>query len=477
MCDHFKLLIDQRMQRFQLLLEKSGFDFKQYQYDGVEWCIRHELSETGKCKGGFIADEMGLGKTITMIGTMLCNFLKKTIIVVPPILIQQWQKEILRVSGHQCLIYYGTKKKQISEQQLDMAPIVLTSYGTILVKDCILLRRTWSRVIFDEAHHLRNERTRRFSVCLKLKASVRWLVTGTPIQNKMADFQSLCRMANIKNTKNLDNSHYILRRRKCDVGINLPPLQTSSCVVKWKSLNEMKLSEEIHSLIPNQSGVSSEKRKHLAESWGEGGLLVAMVRAKQSCIMPELMRKNIQSFVYQGTLSEQYLNGLEGTSKLDAVLQLLLDRKDNGKGKIVFCHYRREIDILLARLIEAGVKKVVFYDGRNSRKKGLKLLTEPADVLLIQIQTGCEGLNLQEHFSEIYFVSPHWNPKVEDQAVARCYRIGQQKSVQVFKFEMNGFEKNKQLKEDEKEKVPVTIETYINSIQELKRKISDSILL
>lgn len=161
------------------------------------------------------------------------------------------------------------KKKLITEQQLEKAPIVLTSYGTLLVKDCILLRRVWSRVIFDEAHHLRNDKTRRFQACINLRTSVRWLVTGTPIQNKMADFKSLCRMANISIQNNVDISHFILRRRKCDVGINLPPLRIYPRIVKWKNIPEMKLSEEIHSLLPNQCGVSSEKRKHLAATWGK----------------------------------------------------------------------------------------------------------------------------------------------------------------------------------------------------------------
>ena len=63
-------------------------------------------------------------------------------------------------------------------------------------------------------------------------------------------------------------------------------------------------------------------------------------------------------------------------------------------------------------------------------------MTEAADAIILQIQTGCEGLNLQENYSEIYFVSPHWNPAVEDQAVARCHRFGQLKPVYVFRFIM-----------------------------------------
>jgi SNF2 family DNA or RNA helicase len=168
---------------------------------------------------------------------------------------------------------------------------------------------------------------------------------------------------------------------------------------------------------------------------------------------------------------------------LDAVVKCIIERKDNGNGKIIFCHFRDEIDLIASRLIASGLKKVVTYDGRNSNtKKGLQLLTEAADAIILQIQTGCEGLNLQEHFSEIYFVSPHWNPCVEDQAVARCHRIGQQKPTYVFKFVMSGFEpredpnkaNNKEDEEDIEE--PITLERYVDKVQNTKREIINQII-
>lgn len=476
----FDALIEERMDRFKYLLDNAKFTHKQYQYNGVQWCIRNELrpNPPGNARGGFIADEMGLGKTIMMIGTMFANFLPRTLIVVPPVLIEQWFRELYNSSGHQALLYYGDNKKYISLQDINAAPIVITTYNMLLPIDCVLKNIVWNRVIFDEAHHLRNSKTRRFISCKQIKARVRWLVTGTPVQNKKQDFYNLCSAAGMKTSFYTDASNlriigknFVLRRTKAQVGINLPPVNREQKFIEWSSNKEMLLSQEIHSLLPNQTGVSLKKRRRLAEIFGKAGVLTALLRARQSCIMPKLMRKNIELLSKMGFINPDYLEALESTSKVDAVTDLILSKKDNGKGKIVFCHFQEEIDVIADKLLEGGMQKVVKYDGRNSGGNNLLTLAEPADALVIQIQTGCEGLNLQHNFSEIYFVSPHWNPCVEDQAVARCHRIGQVKPVDVFKFEMRGFKDVKGVSTD-----GITLEKYINKVQDGKREISKEIL-
>lgn len=504
---HFeKVEVEDRMKKFEILLEKAKFSMKQYQYDGIEWCLRNELSEN-KIKGGIIADEMGLGKTLTMIGLMFVNFKRRTLIVVPPVLLEQWAKEIYRCLGHNVLIYHGKHKKTVTETEVRAAPIVLTTYNMLLLTksnskgkeedESVLTKIMWNRVVFDEAHHLRNKRTERFISCKNIKAQIRWLVSGTPVQNKRRDFYNLCNIIGIDKIGKDEISEivnkYVLRRTKADVGIELPPVLKEDRVIPWKTQFEKMMSEEIHSLIPNQTGVknvySQNNAGDLVEHFEEQGTLIAMLRARQSCIMPALMATQIRRMINDGIIQnpEIYLNAIQSNSKLDAVINLIIERKENGNGKIIFCHFRDEIDTIASRLIEGGLNKVVTYDGRNSNTiSGLKLLTEAADAIILQIQTGCEGLNLQEHFSEIYFVSPHWNPCVEDQAVARCHRIGQKKPTYVFKFEMSGFElrpvisqaqqTERQNSELEESQDPITLEKYVNQVQVAKRQIINQII-
>jgi SNF2 family DNA or RNA helicase len=122
-------------------------------------------------------------------------------------------------------------------------------------------------------------------------------------------------------------------------------------------------------------------------------------------------------------------------SKIQTVVNKLVER-NNSSGKLIFCHFREEMDKIKQMLEEKGITDIAIIDGRVTLKQRNIIIQQHPSYLLLQIQTACEGLNLQEHYSEVYFVSPSWNPAIEQQAIARCHRIGQKRKVHVYRFYM-----------------------------------------
>ena len=527
--------LDERIDLFRQFLEKAKLDQKSYQVEGVEWCLKNELlllnpfssdsfiSESneklvGGIRGGIIADEMGLGKTITMIGLCIANKMPKTLIVLPVILMEQWAEQIYRTTGHRALIYHGLKKKNITLTELKNSLFVLTTYQTLVYKKGkkgkeekkekekekekvnsktfvnLLPLVHWNRLVFDEAHHLRNAKTLMFSGCYELRSNIRWLMTGTPIQNREKDFYHLCAMLRIPMNVVKDNidfvkQRFMLRRTKSGVGLLLPDLIFQKEKVNWFSKKEMAFSQTLHSSFSFLKNVDREKKREEeveevyrsvsmmpemlnAFEQGKGILLRLLTASKQTCILSELVGGTLNRMVLNGVLGGYDREIISSTSKLDVVVRSLLSKKGNGNGKLVFCHYHLEMISLYRLLVKGGMKVLIYgkmpksmgYDGPSvGGKKGLHSLGVDYEVILIQIQTGCEGLNLQE-FNEIYFVSPHWNPMIEEQAVARCHRIGQSKPVFVYHFMMNGFS-------GDHPKGISSLDQYILDTQERKRLI------
>ena len=155
--------------------------------------------------------------------------------------------------------------------------------------------------------------------------------------------------------------------------------------------------------------------------------LVTILREKQSCINPFLIPLE----------KRRGLDLPQVSTKLQCVYDTVVHSGFHNP-KLIFCQFRLEIDMMYKCLNNHDIKIGVF-DGRTSPQDRKNMLTQDFDILILQFQCACEGLNLQ-HYNEIYFVSPHWNPAVQQQAIARCHRIGQKNRVHIYNFYMKDFD-------------------------------------
>ena len=439
--------------RYRQFLKHAKLQVNPHQLQGVDWAVKRENPDNNQglpfnVTGGIIADDMGLGKTIQILGLCMENKTKKTLIVLPLALLAQWEHIILSmIPGCNPYIFRGKERKTLTQPILENAYFVLTTYHQI-AHHSTLHEIEWNRIIFDEAHHLRNSNTQVFRGAQRLMVQNWWFVTGTPIQNYLKDFHALCQLLGIPEEfyKDEDNmqtirNKFILRRTKFEAGITLPTLTINKKEIDWKDEQELFLAKKFHSgsQRPPQND-TEEVISNIAEKITSIPI-TSMLRAKQLCTLPELIKPQIEKLYETNQIDEGEFNTLNKiltqNSKMKEVIGTLVQRKDNNAPKIVFCQFRGEIDYLAQKLRDNGIENQ-FYDGRTTEEDRHKILTETYPVLILQMQTACEGINLQQ-YQEIYFVTPSWNPALEDQAVARCHRIGQTKPVQVFGFYMKSF--------------------------------------
>jgi len=528
--------------------------------------------------GGIIADEMGLGKTIVMMGLILANLAmyRRTLIVVPVALIAQWVAQIKRTiidTGVKpdltVVVYHGSAGKRrvvLSEGGVDTVwclrppkrggggsgssgkpiDIVITTYGCIAMEEppakpkiskksgsvsvsVSLLTFRADRVIFDEAHHLRNKNSRMFKGAMRVVSVVEkdmcpspspspspsvWIVTGTPIQNKISDLKSLCYMLGFKvsdlmteEQRRAIRDEYVLRRTKVSVGMvadaavadvsgvevadvtcapRLQSLKHYKMNVPWGSENELELSREIH-----QKARSTSDRAERLKLY---------TRMRQMCVWPALLTKP-DDIKKKGESSMDRIEDTHGfalndfkiaiskQSKMDRVVATMVAEAEaagrNSK-TIVFCHYRREMTRLRDMLLQSGCfgggrsDDIAIIDGAVGSRERARIFVDEPKVLILQIRTCSEGLNLQS-YSDVYFVSPHWNPCVEDQAIARCYRMGQTSQVRVFRFYMTDFAVDQEDAEnpnveEETGRYISTLDHKCEEIQERKRMLCNEFL-
>lgn len=446
---------------FEKMLTNGKYEVKEYQKEGIRWMIERETDD--KIKGGILADEMGLGKTIQILGTMLCNGKHRTLIVLPVTLIQQWYDTILKLTGHNCCIVHGNNKPVA----LGNKPIVITSYSLLKLNQ--IQEVSWDRVVCDEAHHLRNPKSKKNEYLISIKRKITWFVTGTPIQNKTKDLKTLLSLLGLNDDhmKDLElcKSEFLLKRTKQDVNIKLPDISHHTINVDWcKDSHEVETASALHNVLSFNNFKGQKNNAY--DRWVNGmltdystklrnPLLPLYIKCKQLCTMPTMMKT---ANIYSSYDDIDIINeSIKDTKKVDSVVDHILHSSKSIK-KMVFCNFHEEMDYIKTRCISANITAEII-DGRKSMSKKASILSNVPDVLILQIKTCCEGLNLQS-YNRIYFVSPQWNPSIEDQAIARCHRIGQDDNVDIFKFKMSHVCNDM-----------LSLDNYIEKVQEKKREI------
>ena len=375
------------MNRYSKWLQLAKLDTKKWQLDGMKWILFHELCAVPAygTRGGIIADEMGLGKTILMLGAIVCNFKLHTLIVVPPALLNQWKKVIEKFGAgliNRTLIYHGRQAKMSTEEDLKKAWIVLTTYGMITKRkkvDSRLTKIKWDRIVYDEAHHMRTPKTAIYRDAKKLKSPIQWMVTGTPIQNKVADMQALCSIMGLLGAISIDPTaakkildYHLLRRTKEEVGIDLPSVKVHNMNVDWVGKNEKLIAAQIHSHLSFSEITAMNVDEIIA--FLNRNPLPMLTRARQICILPQLLRSAFTKLKQRDIIPEHLnLRNINTTSKLSAILKVLYARstKQNpdapSRRKLIFCHYRAEIDTLGYALTQMGITNSTI-DGRTKRR-------------------------------------------------------------------------------------------------------------
>lgn len=494
-------------------MKSTGYELYPYQKEGVKWMLEKETQ--GKLpgvNGGLLCDEPGLGKTIQTCACIHGNRnssgeVKRTLLILPRAVVSQWIKAITQIIPDAGIYkHVGSNRCRTIAELFNINitgnwRIAITTFGMIYkrVKKCkdylkqktILHNITWDRIIIDEIHYIRNTRSKTAKLACLLRAKHKWGLTGTPVQNSCNDLISLYRFIGIPNKVNsppyLDslNKIYMKRRTKKMVqhinsALKIPTLFQENIALEFYTdderiiYNKIKnnVSNQFRDVLDNQFIRQREKMVIFFE---------LLLRLRQVSIHPQIVING-----YRKKFQKNFKNFSKISTKFQKIIEIIKEfPKENC---LVFCHFTDEIKLLGEHLRknEIGWRK---YDGSmnsverensindfiypETRDDLSKVLIEDTvgiissfipRVLLIQINAGGVGLNLQQ-FSRVFITSPNWNPSNEIQAIARAHRIGQKLPVTVYRFSLY----------DNKAEFS-TIDERIGQIQTSKRNIMADLL-
>jgi len=427
---------------------------REYQETGVSWLVF--LSDLGL--GACLADDMGLGKTIQVLALLLVLKNKKvkkpSLLVLPASLLANWQAEIARFAPALRVRFVHpsqTDKDEIATMADDPSStlkdtdVVLTTYG-MLLRLSWLLDIEWQVAILDEAQAIKNPSARQTKTVKRLKTSSRIALTGTPVENRLADlwslFDFLCPgllgspqkfKKFVKSLEARDEDRYaplrrligpyILRRLKTDKRViaDLPEkteVQAFCGLSKRQAVLYAKLVKELSDALDGQDGI---KRRGL--------VLAYLMRFKQLCNHPSQL------------LNDGKFN-TKDSGKLVRLIEICEEIASRREKTLVFTQFREMAEPLSNVLAGVFGRRGLILHGGTAVKRRSQLVDEfqrddGPPFFVLSLKAGGTGLNLTAASHVIHF-DRWWNPAVENQATDRAFRIGQKRNVLVHKFVCQG---------------------------------------
>ena len=433
-----------------------------YQRLGVAWLWhlhRHGL-------GGILADEMGLGKTLQALAFLAALHrpasapVGTTLVVCPASLLENWRREAARFTPELRVGVHHGAGRLTRTAELARTDLLITSYGTLARDQELLAGVEFAAVVADEAQHIKNRRSQSAAALRALRARTRFLLTGTPLENSLADLRSLLEFllpgylprlpAGLSAEERAWHDErlrrqaapYLLRRTKRAVAPELPPRLEQ---VLWVELTPAQTElyrrveqESERELIDLAAAGAAESRLRLAA-------LTQLLRLRQICCDPRLV----------ANLPEEPNAAV--SAKLEAFRELLAEAVDDGHRLLVFSQFTRLLDLVGTELAAQGIPWCRL-DGTMSPAQRQaevdRFQSDPAvPVFLLSLKAGGTGLNLTAADTVVH-LDPWWNPAAEAQATDRAHRIGQTRTVTSYKLIATG-----------------TVEERVLALQEEKRTL------
>jgi superfamily II DNA or RNA helicase len=445
-----------------------------YQQVGVRWLYLLAKLGLGAC----LADDMGLGKTIQVLSLLLV--LKRqtngkqqpSLLVAPASLLDNWASELERFApGLKALIAHpsalpAADLKTLGPDRLQDVDLVITSYGSLLRVPWIA-DVAWRLVVLDEAQAIKNPDAKQTRTAKGLNARARFALTGTPIENRLADLWSIFDFVNpglLGSSKEFtnfikrlaDRPHnsygplrelvrpYILRRLKTDKTViaDLPDKTEVKAFCQLSRKQAALYEQAVKELAEQLADAEGIRRKGLVLSF--------LMRFKQICNHPS-------QWLGDGSWSE---DDSGKWARLRDIAEVIAAKQEK---VLVFTQFREVIAPLASFLGSVFGRPGLVLHGETEVKKRKEVVRrfqedEAAAFFVLSLKAGGAGLNLTAASHVVHF-DRWWNPAVENQATDRAFRIGQTKNVLVHKFVCRG-----------------TVEEKIDQLIESKRQLSKDLL-